>query len=48
VNTWDVIQDAAGALEMIPHGDPVPDGWVVVAETANPEYLIYMATLLQE
>lgn len=46
--TWDVIQDAAGALDMVPHGDPVLEGWEIVAETANPEYLIYMATLTGE
>ena len=43
--TWDVIQNSSGALQMIPHGDPVPDGWVMVVETANPDYLDYMASL---
>jgi hypothetical protein len=37
--TWDVIQDANGTLQLIPHGDLVPEGWSVVAETANPDYL---------
>lgn len=43
--TWDVLQDTMGQLQLIPHGDAVPDGWTVVAETANPEYLEYMASL---
>jgi uncharacterized protein YbdZ (MbtH family) len=43
--TWDVIQDANGNLQLIEHGAAVPDGWTVVAETANPEYLAYMASL---
>lgn len=43
--TWDVLQNAAGELILIEHGAPVPDGWTVVAETANPEYLDYMASL---
>jgi hypothetical protein len=37
--TWDVIQASTGELQLIPHGDPVPAGWTVVAETANPDYL---------
>lgn len=45
--TWDVIQDANGNIDLIEHGATVPDGWVVVAETANPEYLVYMASLGQ-
>lgn len=44
--TFDVLQDANGALQLIPHGDPVPDGWTVVAVTANPDYLDYMASLV--
>ena len=43
--TWDVLQDANGVLQMVLHGDPVPDGWVMVVETANPDYLDYMASL---
>lgn len=46
--TWDVIQNAQGELQLIEHGAPVPDGWVVVAETANPDYLDYMANLPTE
>jgi uncharacterized protein YbdZ (MbtH family) len=37
--TWDVIQDESGAYALIEHGAPVPEGWKVVAETANPDYL---------
>lgn len=37
--TWDVIQDASGALQLIEHGSTVPEGWTVVAETCNPAYL---------
>jgi hypothetical protein len=43
--TWDVLQDFDGNLQLIPTGDPVPDGWAIVAVTANPEYLEYMASL---
>jgi len=43
--TWDVLQNADGNLQLIPTGDPVPDGWAIVAITANPEYLEYMASL---
>ena len=43
--TWDVLQDANGVLQLIPTGDPVPDGWTVVAVTADPDYLEYMASL---
>ena len=47
--TWHVIQNAlTGELDLIEHGSTVPDGWVVVAETANPDYLDYMASLPQE
>lgn len=46
--TWDVIQDAAGFYQLIKHGTEVPEGWVVVAETANPDYLEYLNTLTQE
>ena len=46
--TWDVIQNAQGELQLIERGAPVPDGWVVVAETANPDYLAYMASLPKE
>lgn len=41
MTTWDVIQDAAENLQLIEHGSPVPDGWRVVAETANPQYLTH-------
>ena len=44
--TWDVIQDTNGNLQLVPSGDPVPDGWAVVAVTANPDYLDYMASLV--
>ena len=43
--TWDVLQDASGNLQLVPTGDPAPDGWALVAVTANPEYLEYMASL---
>ena len=43
--TWDVIQDASGNLQLIVTGDAVPDGWTIVAVTANPDYLEYMASL---
>lgn len=43
--TWDVLQDPNGNLQLIEHGATVPDGWVVVAETANPDYLEYMAAI---
>lgn len=43
--TWDVLQNASGNLMLIEHGLAAPDGWLVVAETANPEYLEYMASL---
>ena len=46
--TWDVIENALGELQLIEHGAPVPDGWAVVAETANPDYLEYMANLPEE
>ena len=39
MSTWDVIQDAAGNLQLIEHGAVVPEGWQILAETANPEYL---------
>lgn len=43
--TWDVLQNASGDLMLIEHGAAVPDGWTVVAVTANPDYLQYMASL---
>lgn len=43
--TWDVLQNANGDLQLIERGAAVPDGWLVVAETANPDYLVYMASL---
>lgn len=42
--TWDVIQNAAGELQLIEHGAQVPEGWAVVAETANPDYLEVVAS----
>lgn len=44
--TFDVLQDANGTLQLIPHGDPVPEGWTVVAETSDADYLAYMASLV--
>ena len=46
--TWLVLQNAQGELQLIEHGAPVPEGWAVVAETANPDYLSYMAAMPQE
>lgn len=46
--TWLVLQNAQGELQLIEHGAAVPEGWTQVAETANPEYLTYMASLPQE
>lgn len=43
--TWDVLQNDLGELQLIETGSPVPPGWTVVAITANPEYLEYMASL---
>jgi hypothetical protein len=43
--TWDVIQSPSGEYALIEHGAPVPDDWLVVAETANPEYLDYLQSL---
>lgn len=43
--TWDVLQHTDGTLQMVPHGDPVPEGWALVVETANPDYLEYMAAI---
>jgi uncharacterized protein YbdZ (MbtH family) len=43
--TWDVLQNALGELQLIPTGDAVPDGWTLVAVTANPDYLAYMAEI---
>ena len=43
--TFDVLQNALGELQLIPHGDPVPEGWTVVAETSDADYLAYMASL---
>lgn len=36
---FDVIQDAGGAQQMIEAGSPVPDGWVVVSQTSDPDWL---------
>ena len=43
--TWDVLQNALGELQLIVTGGAVPDGWTIVAVTANPDYLEYMASL---
>ena len=43
--TWDVLQNALGELQLIVTGEAVPEGWNVVAVTANPDYLEYMASL---
>ena len=47
--TWDVLENAlTGELMLVETGAPTPDGWAVVAVTANPEYLDYLASLTQE
>lgn len=43
--TWDVLQNDSYELMLIEHDSTVPDGWSVVAVTANPDYLEYMASL---
>lgn len=43
--TWDVLQHTDGSLQLIVTGELVPEGWVVVAVTCNPEYLQYMNSL---
>lgn len=43
--TWDVLQNSSADLMLIEHGSSVPDGWALVAVTANPDYLEYMASL---
>ena len=43
--TWDVLQNASGDLMLIEHEGAIPDGWTLVAVTANPDYLEYMASL---
>jgi uncharacterized protein YbdZ (MbtH family) len=44
--TWDVIHNAlTGEYALIETGTPVPEGWAVVAVTANPEYLDYLQSL---
>lgn len=40
--TFDVIQNEHGLMAMILHGDGVPEGWTFIAETADPNYLVYM------
>lgn len=45
--TWDVIQNTNGDLQLIQTGEPIPEGWVLVVVTANPEYLNYMDSLPQ-
>jgi hypothetical protein len=47
--TWDVLQSIeTGELMLVEHDSPVPEGWVVACETANPDYLDYMANLPRE
>lgn len=36
---WNVLSDGNGNLQLLPVGDPVPDGWTIEAVTANPNYL---------
>lgn len=43
--TWYVLQNDLGELQLIEHGVEVPEGWNIVAETANPDYLDYMASI---
>jgi len=43
--TWDVIQSPSGEYDLVEHGTPVPEGWTVVAQTANPDYLDYLQSL---
>lgn len=37
--TWLVTQNTHGELQLIQLGAAVPDGWTVLVETANPDYL---------
>lgn len=37
---WNVIENEAGERQLIPSADPVPEGWTVLVQTANPDYLI--------
>lgn len=44
--TWDVLQhEQTGELMLVEHDSPVPEGWFVAAQTANPDYLEYMQSL---
>lgn len=36
---WNVISDGNGNLQMLPYGEPIPDGWTLEATTADPNYL---------
>jgi hypothetical protein len=36
---WNVVSDGNGNLQLIPVGEPIPDGWTIEAVTANPNYL---------
>jgi hypothetical protein len=36
---WNVLSDGNGNLQLLPVGEPVPDGWTIEAVTANPNYL---------
>ena len=42
---WNVLQDALGNLQLLPVGDAIPDGFEIVATTANEDYIEYMASL---
>lgn len=38
--TWDIYRNPdTGEIVLVPTGEPVPDGFVYEAVTANPEYL---------
>lgn len=38
--TWDILRNTeTNELMLVPTGAPHPDGWVLEAVTANPEYL---------
>lgn len=45
--TWDVLQHTDGSLQLIVTGDPVPDGWTLVAVTCNPDYIDYMISIME-
>ena len=47
MTTWDVLQNDAGELMLVETGSgaEIPAGYVLVAVTADPEYLAYMSSL---